>query len=1154
MQVERVREVAAEPEMPRDRDADIAPGVRQETRLAVALSARLTDTSPGQVLGPFAVMTLLAAALWSQAPRVLVVSWLLIAVAANVVRIVATRRLRSKPPSAAVLPPLRLVIGAVALTWAATPLLFFAHVGFGHLALLAVVFAGLIAAAIATQTADPPSFYIFSGVMLGSLIVALLIQSPEPINRVAALLVALFGVVITAVYRRAYGQLLALLRTTHALEQSRADAARDKGTVDALLEASPAAIVTCDRSGRVLGINAAFEKLFGYGRPEALGQRLSKLIVPATAGDEAEELDDCFAAGEPVVSELTRQRRDGTPLNVRASAAPGSGEAAGICFIVYTDITQMKRAERVLREREAQYRQLVESSSDLIWQIDREGRWTYVNPQSLNLYGLEPHDVIGRYFTEMIVPERVACDNEALRKVMAGRELSDYETVHRTPSGRLVHLSFAARPQRDAGGRIMGAHGTARDVTARVEARAALEQAREEAERAARAKSAFLANMSHEIRTPMNGVLGMTELLLDSGLTPAQRHSAELVRTSAESLLGILNDILDFSKLESDRLVLEDIAFELPGLIDSVVQLFAVRAAEHDIELRGDVGTGVPQSVRGDPGRLRQILTNLVGNAIKFTQRGQVTVAARLVQTADGVARVRFEIRDTGIGIAADKLDVIFQEFSQADISTTRRYGGTGLGLAIARRLAQRMGGDLAVTSAVGKGSTFSFTIPLALRPEGPARQPAHTGLSLPESLRILVVDDNATNRRIMRDMLGVVGADVDVAANAADALAMLREGVARDLPYELALLDGHMPGHDGFVLARDIRADEALAGLTLMLITSGGLPGDGQRCRDLHIAAYLTKPVSRAELLEALSAVLRATADPSGEPALVTRHSIAETRVRLRLLIAEDNPVNQELATAMLRRRGHEVDVVADGRAAVAAVRKKAYNVVLMDVQMPEMDGLTATREIRGDPRFAKLPIIAMTAHALREERDACIAAGMNEHVAKPFKPYELFAVVERWVLRPDMEPGSPPARTDRPAHVVAARPAQPAAKAPEDPGPPVDFNGFRETLRDAGLEHAIHNMLDLFRREAPSRIQAIADACGDRVARPIAMAAHALKSASLTVGAHRLGAQLATMEIAALQERVPDAVALLPEVRSELAAVIAYFDTLRPDPAPTA
>jgi two-component system sensor histidine kinase/response regulator len=616
-------------------------------------------------------------------------------------------------------------------------------------------------------------------------------------------------------------------------------------------------------------------------------------------------------------------------------------------------------------------------------------------------------------------------------------------------------------------------------------AEAVMREARDLAERVARARSAFLANMSHEIRTPMNAVLGFVELILDTELSIEQRRALELVRSSSEALLMILNDILDYSKIEAEHLELESIPFDVAKVVHATASLLAVRAREKHLELLADVAPEVPRAVRGDPTRLRQVLMNLIGNAIKFTDAGEVVVSVRS-ERHDGTARLRFGVRDTGIGIAPEHIATIFKEFTQADSTMTRRYGGTGLGLAICKRLVQLMGGELAVASEPNQGSEFSFTLAFPVEAEAP-RPSALAALG---GRRMLVVDDNQTNRRILREMLAAEGVKVDEAATAGEGLEAIRHAVQRKTPYDLAILDMQMPDMDGFALAAAVRQEKAIKRTNLLMLTSAGQRGDGERCRALGIRGYLTKPMSRADLLEALGTVLAGSAQ-EGSPEIVTRHTIAESRRSLRILLAEDNPVNQQVAVAMLVKRGHEVHVTGNGREAVDAVRERDYDVVLMDIQMPELDGFEATAAIRAMEKGKDLPIIGLTAHALSGERERCLARGMSEYLAKPFKAHELFALVEA-----SADGATPP-------------------PAPEPPATaPVDLEGFRQTLREAGAEQALYSIVDTFVRQGPDRLAALATAAASGDGAEIAKAAHVFRGAAATIGARGLAELLERVE----------------------------------------
>jgi len=542
------------------------------------------------------------------------------------------------------------------------------------------------------------------------------------------------------------------------------------------------------------------------------------------------------------------------------------------------------------------------------------------------------------------------------------------------------------------------------DITSLKEAEAemteairAAREARAAAEEASRAKSAFLATMSHEIRTPMNGVIGMTGLLLDTALTEEQREYAETVRRSGEGLLAIINDILDFSKIEAGRLDFEEIDFELRVAVENVLELLAERAYGKGLELAYLPSANLPSWIGGDPGRLRQVLTNLVGNAVKFTERGEVVVHADLVEQTDHDAVIRFSITDTGIGIPPEVRDRLFQSFSQADGSTTRRYGGTGLGLAISKRLVEMMGGAIGVDSDPGRGSTFWFTVRLAKRPVPPtARQ---VNLAELRRLRVLGVDDNATNRALLAGQLGAWGMHVECVANAFRALECLRLAHREGRPYDLAILDHQMPDMDGMALARAIKSDPALAPVPLVLLTSVSYRGCAEEAQHAGFNAVLLKPIRQSQLYDCIATVIGMVSEPAPQR-LITDHTLTEPAARTRILVAEDNAVNQRLAARMLEKRGCRVDVVANGLEAVEAVTRIAYDCVFMDCQMPEMDGYVATSVIRQREAMTgtHIPIIAMTANAVDGDRERCLAAGMDDYISKPVEPSELAAALRKW------------------------------------------------------------------------------------------------------------------------------------------------------------
>ena len=761
--------------------------------------------------------------------------------------------------------------------------------------------------------------------------------------------------------------------------------------LESILFNAPSAIVTADAQFRITEWSPGAEKIFGYSRKEALGRNVDEVVTSPSHQLEAESISKLTYNGKITKPlESVRYRKDGSPIHVIISTSPitiGNEFIGGMA--VYTDITERKKAEETIQREAAKLSAMITGMEEGVIFIDNQDRILEMNEYFLRLLQKYREAVIGRNLWECCP----SLAQDKLRNPVEGFKTKPHalpESVEMSFLGlesifRLqpVHLSH----------KYEGLVINMIDVTELV-------KARKEALEASRAKSEFLANMSHEIRTPMNGIFGMTELALETNLTPEQREYLDAVKISTESLMTVINDILDFSKIEAKKLDFESIPFNLRDTIHSIVSSLTLLAEKKELELIYQVSSDVPNRLAGDPGRLRQILTNLLSNSIKFTDRGEVVVSTTVESQADSKVKLHFMVKDTGIGIPPNKLKTIFEPFAQADSSTTRLYGGTGLGLAIVSQLVNLMGGRIWVESKPGEGSTFHFLITFSAQ-EGTEEEIVPVGYEDIQNLPVLVVDDNATNRRVLSEMLTNWSMRPQEAEDANRALKILQQRRQAGQGFRMILLDANMPDMNGFELVEEIKRLPDLSNILIMMLSSAGFRGDAARCRKLGVSAYLTKPVKQSYLLDAIMMALGTAPQKRAAPPLITRFSLQKARQTFSILLAEDNIINQKVAVRILENHGHTVKVANNGVEVLSALEKASFDCILMDVQMPQMDGFQATAMIRKKEKETgqHIPIIAMTAHAMKGDREKCLESGMDDYIAKPLKPHEILKTVEQVV-----------------------------------------------------------------------------------------------------------------------------------------------------------
>ncbi len=916
---------------------------------------------------------------------------------------------------------------------------------------------------------------------------------------------------------------------------------QERALLRALMENLPDNIYFKDRDSRFIRISNAMAQWFGLADPrEAAGKSDGDFFTDEHANQARQDEQELMSRGEAVLGkEECETWPDGRRTWVSTSKLPLRDEHGKVVgtFGISRDITEQKEALNALRNSERLNRMIVDTANDAFIAMDSSGAIIDWNTEAERTFGWKRIDVLGEPLAEIIVPERFRSAHwEGLNRfheTRGGRLIGKrVEVIARHHDGHEFPVELTIAPIVQEMSVFFAAF--VHDISMRKQAEEVLRKGKDAAEAANRAKSDFLANMSHEIRTPMNAILGMTELVLDSDLNPLQRDYLTTVRDSGESLLRLLNDILDFSKIEAGKLELEETLFSLREVIGDTLKSLAIRANRERLELIHHIAPAVPDALIGDPSRLRQIVVNLVGNAIKFTERGEVVVRVTIEAEQDDRVRLKFAVSDTGVGIPRDKLGVIFQAFEQADTSTTRKYGGTGLGLAICSRLVECMGGRIWVESEVGQGSVFHFTASFVVSDVAPLRP---IGRAV-QGTRTLIVDDNQTNRLILDEMFRNWGMLPQSVSSVREAVTELAAAKQRNEPYELVVSDVHMPEEDGFMLAAHLRRDPRISGPVIMLLTSGDRPGDGAKCQRFNVAAYLRKPPKQSELFDAIVSSLGIT---HSEPERTTQAPVPVLELpALRVLLVEDSVVNQKLAIGILQRSGHQVAVANNGREAVEMLASERFDVVLMDVQMPEMDGLEATRRVREAERLGqpRVPIIAMTAHAMTGDREKCLDAGMDHYVTKPVRAQLLFEAMQSVInfdslvgvaagISDEVSTEEKDARSLRSAQDAVAQTRRFA----------VDWAIAEQTV--LGDRELLKEIVVAFLEEAILVRDGIRLALKSNDAGTAGRLAHTIKAGFRTFGAQDAHDVAFFCEQAAKQARLDDVAKMLPELESAISDV---------------
>jgi len=793
-------------------------------------------------------------------------------------------------------------------------------------------------------------------------------------------------------------------------------------------------VFVLNKNNEIVYVNKNFLTFFGYNEKDVIGKKTT-LFRSSKRVNTRSNQQQVNCQENDWIGEITLKKASGKEF--LASITTSKLLDSEYKFGIISNLSNYENTERELLIQKAYLDELFESSPEAVVLLDNKDRILRINQEFSRMFGYTEDEIKGKLLNNLVVPQDLSEEANNISKTIFDGTKVNIESVRQHKSGAKIHVSILGAPIEISEGQI-GIYGIYRDISERKQGEEALKKANYEAEKAnqelveineylektttlakemtiqaelaSAAKSEFLANMSHEIRTPMNGIIGMTDLALNTQLTDEQREYLEIVRSSSDSLLTIINDILDYSKIEAGKLELERVDFSLRSTIAEMMKTFAIRAYQKSLELTYYIEKDVPDVLIGDPSRLRQILINLIGNSLKFTSEGEIVLNVYKEMEFDNTITLKFAVSDTGMGIPKNKQKHIFNAFTQADGSTTRRFGGTGLGLTICRQLTELMQGNIWLESPAqiikpetgGLGSTFYFTAKLTVSDKQIDPIPKLEIEKL-KHMPILIVDDNATNRRFLKELLNGMELNTEQIDNGFSALEMLESAYESNNPFKILITDGQMPDIDGFQLAETIRKKTYFDDLIIMMLTSAGKRGDGAKCKKLNIASYLMKPISQIDLINSISIAIGSKngGKTSTTAELITKHSLCERENMLNILIAEDNLINQKLAIKMLEKHGYKASIANNGKEAISMMQKEKFDIILMDIQMPEMDGHEATYKIREIERKTgeHIPIIALTAHAMKGDKDKCISSGMDDYVSKPIKVDELISTIKKLI-----------------------------------------------------------------------------------------------------------------------------------------------------------